>query len=74
MPDTAVVTSTIGPGLAITAVTFNNVTSLLFETVRKVLTISHEGPNGPKVTPVSLSTPTTITYVITAGNAVVTVS
>jgi len=65
------VTSTIGPGQAITAKVFPNLRALHLDIVRGVLTIEC---TGKQPVDVSLSAVTTLTDTITAGDHVIVAS
>ena len=71
MAATATVTGVAGAGVAVTAQVFTDVTSVVFDTVNNVLSLT--GPNGV-VTNISISAATTITATKSGSTYTFTVS
>lgn len=77
MPSTGTftVTGTAGPGNALTAQVFNNVTSFAIDISKQMLTLEggDAGPN-PKYIAISAATTITVTLAAAAGNYTVVIS
>jgi len=74
MPHTATVTALTGPGRQLTAVGIPNVLGCDFQLDSRRLFIQTETAAGDNIKEFDLSTVTTVTVAITAGNWAVTVS
>jgi len=74
MPHQATVTAQTGPGRQLTAVTIPNVTAVDFQLNDRRLFITTDQGAGDNIKEFDLSTITTVTFSIAAGNYSVTVS
>lgn len=71
-PAKTVVTSTVGPGVAVTSQTFSDVVAVEYDFVKNTMKVTRAGAGG--IIYYDYSAITTVTQVITAGNTVITVS
>jgi len=71
-PATVVITSTTGPGIAATSLSFTNVVAIEYDFNKNTIKITHNG--GLTITYYSYAATATVTQVITAGATVITIS
>lgn len=74
MPSIATITAKIGAGVTLTASVFNNVTSILLDTVNKALTIEYNNGDGIKKAVIDVNASTTYTLTVSGANFTLTVT
>lgn len=69
-PNTVTITGVTGPGITNTAKTFTDVTNIAFDFLANTIRIVH----GSEITYYSYAVTATVTYVIAAGHATITIA
>lgn len=74
MPGTATITGTIGPGTALTAAVFNNVSFFSVDTANEILELVYNNGAGNLRTQINVSAATTWTLTVSGNTYTLTVS
>jgi len=68
----AIITGTLGPDKDVTSIALSDVKEIRFEIDRNVIMVRHGAPE--RISYYDYAITATVTYVITAGNAVITIA